>query len=89
MDEFIDSIADTKILTTLEAHYGYWEVPIKSTENPNTTFVLHVGTYQYNRMRLSLKDAPETFQRGLDLLLSRKSGILIRYTYYDVIIYSK
>ena len=69
MDDCIDSLADAKVFTLLDALWGYWQVPIAEEDREKTAFTSHMGTYRYLRMLLGLRNAPETFQRALDIIL--------------------
>ena len=74
MDEAIDSLGDTKILTTLDAYSGYWQIAMKPEDRAKPEFVCHSGNFQYTRMLFGLTNAPATFQRSLDMILSGLSG---------------
>jgi hypothetical protein len=39
-------------------------------DRDKTTFTCHVGTFRFKRMRFWLRDAPSTFQRAMDVILS-------------------
>ena len=89
MDECIDSLGTAKIFTTLDAYSGYWQVPIRQEDRPKTAFVCHAGTYQYKRMPFGLTNAPATFQRALDMILTKYKWQTCLIYLDDVIIYSK
>lgn len=55
----------------------------------NNTFVCHSGSYHFNRMKFVLTNAPEKFQRSLDIfLVTNKCKTCLVYLYY-IIIFSK
>lgn len=68
MDEYIDSLGETIIFTTLGANYGYFQVPINDADKNKTTFPCQSGTYRFKRMTFGLINAQATFQRTLDIL---------------------
>ena len=70
MEDCIDSLASARVFSTLDANWGYWQLPISPEDREKTTFTTHVGTFQYNRMPFGLRNAPATFQRALDVILS-------------------
>ena len=88
MDDCIDSLGDAKIFTTLDCNSGYWQIPVAEEDKDKTTFTSHMGTYRFTRLPFGLKNAPATFQRALDMILSgvRWQSCLIYLD--DVIVFS-
>ena len=70
MDDYIDSLGEATVFSTLECNSGYWQIPVAEEDREKTAFVCHAGLYQYLRMRFGLTNAPATFQRTLDIILS-------------------
>lgn len=70
MDQCIDSLRYAKVLTTLDAYYGYWKLSIKSEDKHKTTFTCHAGTLQCIQMQVGLTNATGTFQQSLNFILS-------------------
>ena len=70
MDEFIDSLGDTMVSSTLDANSGYWQILIASKDCDKTTFTKHFWTYAFMRMLFGFKNAPATYQRGIDTTLT-------------------
>ncbi len=89
MDECIDSLGEAKVFSTLDAYAGYWQMPVKAKDRAKTAFVCHAGTYQYRRMPFGLTNAPASFQRALDLILTKYKWKTCLIYLDDVIIYSK
>ena len=89
MDECLDTLGEAKVFSTLDCNSGYWQMPFTEKDRPKTTFTCHAGTYQFNRMPFGLMNAPATFHRMLDILLSgyRWKSCLIYLD--DIIIFSK
>lgn len=88
MDDCLDSIGDAQIFTTLDCNSGYWQIPIAGEDRDKSSFTTHRGTYRYKRMHFGLRNAPETFQRALAIVLSgvRFQSCLIYLD--DVIVFS-
>ena len=88
MDDCIDSLGDAQVFTTLDCNFGYWQIPVAQDDRDKTTFTSHLGTYRFKRLPFGLKNAPATFQRAIDIILSsvRWQTCLI---YLDVIVFSR
>ena len=88
MDEYIDSLGEATVCTTLDCNSGYWQIPVAVRDRVKNAFVCHSGLYQYIRMPFGLTNASATFQRTLDVMLSlyKWSSCLVYLD--DVIVYS-
>jgi len=89
MDECIDSLGDANIFTTLDANCGYWQIEIADQDKDKTTFTSHHGLYRFVRMPFGLRNAPSTFQRVIDIILSTVKWQYALVYLDDVIIYSR
>ena len=89
MDECIDSLGEATVFTTLDCNSGYWQIPLAEEDKNKTTFTSHMGLFRYTRMPFGLKNAPATFQRAVDIILSRVKWQYALVYIDDVIIYSK
>jgi len=89
MDDCIDSLSTAKVFTLLDALWGYWQVPIAEQDRDKTTFTSHMGTYRYLRMPFGLRNAPSSFQRALDIILSGVRWRMCLVYIDDIIIFSK
>ena len=89
MDECIDSLGDATVFTTLDCHSGYWPLEIAEEDRDKTTFASHCGLYRFLRMPFGFKNSPATFQRAVDIILSRVKWETALVYLDDVIIYSK
>ena len=89
MDECIDSFGDATVFTTLDCNSGYWQVEIAEEDRDKTKFASHSGLYRFLRMPFGLKNAPATFQRAVDIILSRVKWETALVYLDDVIFYSR
>ena len=71
MDECIDSLGSATVFTTLDCNCGYWQLPVAKEDQDKTTFTCHAGSYKFLRLPFGLRNAPATFQRAMDILLSK------------------
>jgi hypothetical protein len=70
MDECIDSLGGATVFTTLDCNSGYWQIPVHPEDQDKTTFTSHYGIYRFLRLPFGLRNAPATFQRAIDIILS-------------------
>ena len=89
MDDCLDSLGDATIFTGLDAYSGYWQMNVAKKDRHKTAFTCHAGTYQCVRMPFGLTNAPATFQRGLDMVLSKYKWKTCLVYLDDVIIFSR
>ena len=61
----LDLLGDAEIFTTLDCKAGYWQVPVARKRSLRRT-----SERRYTRMPFVLRNAPATFQRALDIILS-------------------
>ena len=87
MDECMDSLGDATVFTTLDCNSGYWQVEIAKEDRDKTTFASHSGLYRFLRMPFGLKNAPATFQRAVDIIVSRVKWETALVYFDDVIVY--
>ena len=54
----------------LDATWGYWKVKIKDSDTCKTAFITKHGLFHFKRMGFVLYNAPTTFSRVMDLVLT-------------------
>jgi len=54
----------------LDCNSGSWKIAVAVEDQDKTTFTCHEGTYKYIRLPFGLTNAPATFQRAIDMILS-------------------
>ena len=86
MDECIDSLGDARIYTALDANCGYWQIEIEENDRNKTAFTSHQGLYRFKRMPFGLRNAPGTFQRAADVILSKVKWKTALVYHDDVIV---
>ena len=85
VNDTLDTLVGSKFFTTLDLASGYWQVEVAPEDQPKTAFTTPEGLYQFKVMPFGLCNAPETFQRLMDRVLSglKWSSCLV---YFDDII---
>jgi hypothetical protein len=88
MDECIDSLVDAVVLSTLDCNSCYWHIPLDEADRDKKTFCSHARTFRFLRMPLGLRNAPATFQRAIEIIISGLKWRTCLVYLDDIIIYS-
>jgi len=88
MEDFLDSLGDANVFTSLDCKDGYWKVSLRPADREKTAFTTHAGIYHWLSMPFRVTNAPATFQRALDIILSGLKWQLCLIYLDDVIIFS-
>ena len=88
MDECIDSLGDATLFSTLDCNSGYWQLPIAKDDQDKTTFTCHSGSFKWRRLPFGLRNAPATFQRAMDIILSGVRWKFCLVYLDDIIVFS-
>ena len=86
VDDCIDRIGNAKYVTKFDLLKGYWQVPLTARAKEVSAFVTPDGLYQYKVMPFGMKNAPATFQRLINGVLSGLDGCEAYID--DVVVYS-
>ena len=86
VDDCIDRIENVNYVTKFDLLKGYWQVPLTARAKEVSAFVMPDGLYQYKVMPFGMKNAPATFQRLINGVLSGLDGCEAYID--DVVVYS-
>ena len=70
IDDTLDTLAGSKLFSTLDLLSGYWQVEVADADKEKTAFTTQEGLFEFNVMPFGLCNAPATFQRLMDLVLA-------------------
>lgn len=74
LKDLLKKVSSAKIFSTLDLNSGFWKIEIEKESKPLTAFVTPRGLYQFRVMPFGLKNAPATFMRLIDEVLSGYIG---------------
>lgn len=87
IDESIDSLDGAKYFCTLDLAAGYWQVPLDEEAKLKSAFVVPGGLYQFEVMPFGLCNAPSTFERLMEAVLSGLQWKILLIYLDDIIIF--
>ena len=88
IDTTLDSLAGSKLFTTLDLASGYWQVEVDPKHKEKTAFSTSRGNFEFNIMPFGLMNAPATFQRLMECTLAGLSGMHCLIYLDDIIVFS-
>ncbi|KAM4691997.1 uncharacterized protein WCC33_016819 [Rhinophrynus dorsalis] len=88
VDDLLDRLAGARYVTTLDLSKGYWQIPLAPEAMAKSAFITPFGLYQFTVMPFRMKNAPATFQRLVDRLLSGAQEFACAYL-DDIAVYSE
>ena len=70
IDMCLDSLGSAKYVSTFDLQSGYWQIKLDDKDMSKTAFITKYGLFEYTKMSFGLCNAPSTFQRCMELVLS-------------------
>ncbi|CAH2097419.1 unnamed protein product [Euphydryas editha] len=88
ISEILDQLGNSTYFTTLELASGFHQIKMHPKNIPKTAFSTPTSLYEYTRMPFGLKNAPATFQRLMNNVLSGLQGLYCFVYLDDIVIYA-
>ena len=89
IDQCLDSLSGAKLFSTLDLASGYHQVAMAEEDKYKTAFICPFGLYEWNRVSFGLCNAPATFQRLMNMVMSDFIFRLLIVYLDDLLIHSK
>ncbi len=70
IDDILAKLSGNIFFSTFDADSGFWQISIRPEDRAKTAFTSPFGLFEFNRMPFGLCNAPATFQRLMDVVLS-------------------
>ena len=70
VDDTLETLHDSRWFSTLDLASGYWQVKLNVEDQQRTAFCTPSGLYEFKVMPFGLCNAPATFQRLMNLVLT-------------------
>ncbi|XP_043496493.1 uncharacterized protein LOC122520501 [Polistes fuscatus] len=87
--EILDQLGAAKYFSTFDLKSGFHQIEMHPDDRAKTAFSTPHGHYEFNRMPFGLKNAPATFQRLMDHVLTGLQGEEMFVYLDDVVLYAR
>lgn len=88
IDDILDGLFGARYFSTLDLFSGFWQVKVKEEDKAKTAFTCEAGHFEFNRLPFGLCNAPATFQRVMNSILSNKVRKFALVYLDDIIVFS-
>ena len=88
-EELFDTVGGARYFSTLDLSSGYHQVKVGEKDIEKTAFSTRYGQYEFVRMPFGLCGAPATFQRLMNVVLSKDNWINCVVYLDDILIFGK
>lgn len=86
VDDCVDQVGSARYVTKLDLLRGYWQVPLTRRAQEISSFITPSGLYSYKVMSFGLRNAPATFQRLMNRVVSGLEGCAVYLD--DLVVFS-
>ncbi|GFU98241.1 hypothetical protein TNCV_672551 [Trichonephila clavipes] len=70
IDDTLDCLKGAKFFSSMDFRSGYWQIEIDEADREKTAFITPEGLYEFKVMPFGLCNAPATFEKMMDAILS-------------------
>ncbi|KAJ8028019.1 hypothetical protein HOLleu_30140 [Holothuria leucospilota] len=89
IDDSLDTLSGAKWFSVFDLRSGYWQVEVDPADKNKAAFTSGTGLYEFSVMAFGLCNAPSTFQRLMEQVLSGLHWRTCLIYIDDIIIYAR
>ena len=89
IDLVLDRLGQARIFTKLDLAQGYHQIALAEDSIAKTAFCTHMGQWEFVVMLFGLCNAPSTFQRLMNKVVSKEINSFILVYLHDILVYSR
>jgi hypothetical protein len=89
IDDSIDVLAGAQYFSTMDINRAFWQVPLCEKDKEKTGFMVEGKLFEFNVMPFGSMNAPATFQRLMDRVLSGLTWKQVLVYLDDVLVFSR
>ena len=89
ISDVLDSLGKSKYFSTVDCASGFWQIPVRTEDRPETAFSTEYGHFEYKSMPFGLKGAPATFQLLMSTVLSGMQDLKCLVYLDGIIVYGE
>lgn len=86
IEDCIDQVGAACFVSKFDLLKGYWQIPLTDRAREISAFITPSGLFSYTVMSFGLRNAPATFQRLMNMVVSGLEGCALYLD--DMVIYS-
>lgn len=88
IEDLLDQLGKCKYFSTIDLASGFHQIEIEKRDIPKTAFSVENGHFEFLRMPFGLRNAPSTFERVMDQVLTGIQNEICMTYLDDIITYS-
>ena len=89
ISEVIDTLAQGRIFSTLDLKSGYHQIAMHPADQHKTAFITQHGLFEWKVMPMGLTNAPATFERLMELIMTGLTWESVLVYLDDVIVFGR